>query len=166
MMIRVKTLLLQIIFILMLSFLAGITFNAIRRNSISLFSYNKPDDKAICDATEESCVVELTLQEVEKKYLDGTAIFIDARDEVEYISGHIKGALSLPFNRFDTVFYDVASTIPLAKEIIVYCNGSTCELAKKLGEKLVENGYTKVRVLKEGFPMWKTKGLPIDYSMP
>jgi rhodanese-related sulfurtransferase len=165
-MLNIKNLLLQIIFITILSLSIGIGFNLIRDNGISILTpYEKLEEKAICSAIDPNCIVELSLEETEKKFVENKSVFIDARDISEYNRAHIKGAKNIPYHRFDTVFFEFASTISPTSEIITYCNGLDCELAKKLAEKLLEYGYTNIKVFKDGFPAWEAKKLPIETTL-
>ena len=55
------------------------------------------------------------------------AIFVDARPANQYASGHIPGALNLPYiwREFETAFKRVEKQLPRDKLIIVYCAGGT-----------------------------------------
>jgi len=83
-------------------------------------------------------------------------IILDARPPADYVGGHIAGAVSVPF-------YLTKDYLPqLSKDvwIIAYC---ACPHAESgaAADTLVANGYTKVKVIDEGLPLWKEKGYPM-----
>lgn len=84
-------------------------------------------------------------------------VIIDVRPNEEYISGHIKGSVSIPLselkNRLDE--------IPANREIVAYCRGPYCVLAPEAVEFLKSKGYNAVR-LEEGVMEWKSAGFPVE----
>jgi len=97
-----------------------------------------------------------------KKFYDAdAALFVDAREAVEYAEGHIAGAVSLPF---DEAFKDpkkLATIDPGTKPIIVYCGGGDCEASRNLAYSLIDAGRKKVVIFEDGFPAWKTAGYAV-----
>lgn len=103
----------------------------------------------------------ITLEQAYKLYQSGNATFIDARMELEYNLGHIKGAINIPFKKAD----DYISKIKhLSKEslLICYCDGSGCDLSIDLAKKLYELGYTNVKIFYSGWNDWKEKNYPME----
>ena len=84
---------------------------------------------------------------------------IDARTADEYQEAHIKGAISIPENKFDQSL----SLMPSDKGrlVVFYCNGIKCGKSKKAAQKATAAGYTNLLVYGEGFPVWEEKELPI-----
>jgi len=82
----------------------------------------------------------VSLDELEQMVNNSNVLLIDVRPSVEYESGHITGAVSVPKD----------------KEIIAYCRGPFCVLADEAVKTLNEKGY-KVRRLDDGYPEWKVK---------
>jgi len=97
-----------------------------------------------------------------KKFHDAdAALFVDAREAVEYAEGHIAGAVSLPF---DEAFKDpkkLATIDPGTKPIIVYCGGGDCEASRNLAYSLIDAGRKKVVIFEDGFPAWKAAGYAV-----
>ena len=91
------------------------------------------------------------------------AIFIDARDYVEYIDGHIKNSLNLPFspeNEYNESLLD--SLYNADKTLIVYCSGEDCTLSQDLTNYLYEErNFYSIIYFEEGFPVWKEKDYPV-----
>lgn len=60
----------------------------------------------------------ISLEEAKKEFDAGTAIFVDTRAEVTYKTEHIKGAINIPAEAFQTRYNEV----PKNKKIIAYCS--------------------------------------------
>lgn len=102
----------------------------------------------------------ISLEEAEEAFANGTAFFIDARPTEAYLTGHILGAVSLPWEEFDALFEPVMGPIPFDALIITYCDGETCGLGIALAHALRSHGYLEVRVLINGWSLWKAQDLP------
>ncbi len=97
---------------------------------------------------------------------------IDTRVASEYADGHIKGAISVPYREKsakDTAFDATKDEFNLAKlptdkaaPIVIYCNGPECWKSFKASTVAIRAGFTKVLWYREGFPNWKSKGLPTE----
>ena len=46
------------------------------------------------------------------------------------------------------------------KPLVLYCNGPYCQASRRLGEQLVEAGFTNVRRYQLGIPVWRALGGP------
>jgi rhodanese-related sulfurtransferase len=92
-------------------------------------------------------------------------IFIDARDEEHYQSGHIPGAYH--FDRFHPENYltNVLQVCLTAQEIVFYCNGGECDDSEHAAIMLRDSiGIAKEKLFVYGGGMteWATNGLPIE----
>lgn len=87
---------------------------------------------------------------------DGLLKILDIRSQEEFQVSHIKDALLIDFDSFDKV--DVQK-ISLDTEIIVYC--SVGYRSEKIGEELLELGYTNVKNLYGGIFQWKNDGFEV-----
>lgn len=84
-------------------------------------------------------------------------IIIDARAPGDYVTGHIAGAVSVPF-------YSVADyleQLPTDVWIVTYC-GCPHAASEAAADALLDSGYTQVRVLDEGLDLWVELGYPIE----
>lgn len=90
------------------------------------------------------------------------AVFIDARPLEEYNKGHIRGARSLPWLQAEQLVMDVISTMSNDAPVITYCDGEACKLSKDLALFLENLGFTNVRVLVNGWSVWRDAGLPVE----
>jgi cytochrome c oxidase cbb3-type subunit 3/ubiquinol-cytochrome c reductase cytochrome c subunit len=82
-------------------------------------------------------------------------ILLDARPPSDYVTDHITGAVSVPF-------YGVAeylTQLPKDVWIVTYCACPHAESGKAY-DALKANGYTKIKVLNEGYRVWKQRGYP------
>ena len=102
----------------------------------------------------------INLEQAYKLYEMGI-LFIDARDESEYKTGHIKNSINLPIYEFDK-FKNVLSGISKSQTIICYCGGTDCDLSKQLANKLFLLGYRNNYIFIGGWEQWKTAGYSVE----
>lgn len=73
----------------------------------------------------------------------------------QYFTGElIPGSRRVPL---DTVEHDTKNVSKNA-EIVTYCGGPNCGQSTEAARKLMDLGYTNVRVFKEGLEGWKAAG--------
>jgi len=87
----------------------------------------------------------------------GEVIVLDVRPAVEFESGHIAGALSIPLEELEGHLAE----IPADREIVAYCRGPYCVLAAEAVRVLRSHGRRAAR-LAEGYPEWRASGLPVE----
>lgn len=78
---------------------------------------------------------------------------IDSRPkERKYDKGHIPGAISIPDLQFDKLI----DRLPTDKTspLYFYCEGLACTLSSDSAARAVKLGYTRVKVVPEGYPEW------------
>lgn len=85
----------------------------------------------------------------------GDVIVIDVRPQEEYQAGHLPYARSLPLPELKKRL----SELPRNKEIIAYCRGPFCMMAKDAVALLRRRGYRATR-LEAGVSEWRAAGLP------
>jgi len=88
---------------------------------------------------------------------DGLVSVIDVRPPEEYSAGHIPGAINIPLNELEQRLDELDRN----KEIVAYCRGPHCILAFDAVARLRDRNIT-ARRLQDGFPEWKTAGLPVE----
>jgi rhodanese-related sulfurtransferase len=88
---------------------------------------------------------------------DGNVVVLDVRPEEEYRAGHIPGALSVPVDALEAAL----QALPKDKEIVAYCRGPYCVFSDEAVTLLRSRGY-QARILAEGLPDWRAKGLPVE----
>jgi rhodanese-related sulfurtransferase len=92
----------------------------------------------------------------------GAALFLDARDAGEFEAGHIPGAIRM--TREDALSQpERVKALPVnGRPIVAYCDGGACEASLELAQALIDAGYRKVLVYREGFPVWAASGYPVE----
>ena len=89
-------------------------------------------------------------------------MFIDAREPEDYETGHIRGAVNLPYDYMEDYWDKVLKDVPLNKEIVVYCSGNECESSLFLGREMAYKGYKDVFIFYGGWREWVEAKLPVD----
>ncbi len=89
---------------------------------------------------------------------DGLVTVLDVRPPEEYQSGHVPGAINVPLSELEAHF----SQLDTQQEVVAYCRGPHCVLAFDAVEKLRQNGI-KAHRMEDGFPEWKSAGLPVEH---
>jgi rhodanese-related sulfurtransferase len=90
----------------------------------------------------------------------GDVVILDVRPELEYQSGHIPEARSIPIAELETRLGE----LPRDQEIIAYCRGPYCVFADEAVTFLQKHGY-RARRLVEGLPDWQALDLPVEGVM-
>ena len=112
--------------------------------------------------TVETDLKKISMDELVEKSNDPAVLFIDARPETEFISGHIKNAKSLPYNAFDDWVEDFITTVDPETEIITYCSGPLCSQAVEVAEMLLGMGYENISYFPGGMQAWMENKLPLE----
>jgi rhodanese-related sulfurtransferase len=105
----------------------------------------------------------IQLEEAKTKWNHG-ARFIDARAEEFYTyEGHIRGALSLPYEDFERAYPVVEDELPTKdQEVVCYCSGFGCEESAELAKLLMTRGFKHIFIYEGGWPEWLEAGLPVE----
>ena len=90
----------------------------------------------------------------------GTAIVLDVRPADEFAYGHLPDALNIPLSQLEQRLAE----LPADQEIVAYCRGPWCVLSFEAVALLRRSGY-RARRLEDGFPEWKTAGLPTRHGL-
>jgi rhodanese-related sulfurtransferase len=104
----------------------------------------------------------IPLEQAKELWSNGTAIFLDAREPVDYCAGHIGNAFNLPGLHFETHFGEVAPILTPESQIVVYCDGAECDLSHRVSERLKQMRFTNVWILSNGWTVWRQAGFPIQ----
>ena len=115
---------------------------------------------------------EVSTAQLRQLLADGSATVVDTRSRAEFAAGHIPGARHLPGERGAEarIPEQVAAVERLAggdkgRALVLYCNGPFCESSRRLGERLVEAGFTDVRRYQLGMPVWRALGGPTEIEL-
>jgi rhodanese-related sulfurtransferase len=99
----------------------------------------------------------ISRQELLDRLRCGSATVLDVRPEDEFAGGHLPGALNIPLSQLERRLAE----LPADREVVAYCRGPWCVLSFEAVALLRGRGY-RVRRLEDGFPEWKTAGLPVS----
>jgi rhodanese-related sulfurtransferase len=103
----------------------------------------------------------IRMEELFERIRTDDVVVIDVRPPVEYASGHIIGARSIPIDELEARLGE----IPADVDVVAYCRGPYCVFADEAVEKLRRHGRP-ARRLNLGFPDWKAAGLPVKVEGP
>ncbi|QTA79665.1 Rhodanese-like domain-containing protein [Desulfonema limicola] len=142
-----------------LAFLTALFVNYWHPDSIPVVG-DWSEESRFSDNSGESLVI--SLEQAKLLFEQNQAVFVDARPESQYIEGHIHGALTIPWQDIDNYFNQAVQQLENAGTIITYCDGETCELSHDLALFLKEMGFENVRVLVNGWSIWRMAGLSVQ----
>jgi len=99
--------------------------------------------------------------ELLKRVKTAQAVVIDVRPKVEYLAGHIPGALSIPVEELESRLDELPGDI----EIVAYCRGPYCVFSLDAVEILRSSGFRAVR-FEDAIQDWSSQGLPVALGEP
>jgi len=141
----------------------GLIVNQVRSDSIPLLGNWSPESRITLKFGKN---ILIPFDEAKDKFLTGAAVFIDARTPELYQEGHIQGALNLPLADFDHLADKVVMNFPEETLLVTYCDGEDCALSAELALKLKKIGFENVRVLHDGWNVWRRHQLPSQLGEP
>jgi rhodanese-related sulfurtransferase len=103
----------------------------------------------------------ISLAKAKELFESENALFVDARHEFDFQQGHIRGAVNISLKDFDL---HIAHVNKISKDrlLIVYCDGAECNSSIELSVKLMESGFTNVKIFFGGWQEWISAKLPIE----
>jgi rhodanese-related sulfurtransferase len=152
----------QTLALLMSTAVLGLAANQILSDSMPLVGDWSPEARITMKFGKN---ILIPFEEAKEKFLTGSAVFVDARTPELYQKGHIQGARNLPIGEFDQRADKVFMDFPEDTLFVTYCDGEDCALSGELALKLKEIGYENVRVLHNGWSVWKSHQLPVGGDM-
>lgn len=151
-----------------LGIVIGITFNYARKDGVTIIKKDVEAEKQISSESEQRSSgnpvepVWIDLREALAYFEEGRAQFVDAREEEEYVEGHIQGAVNVPYGWYLEEHPDLSALIPENKVLITYCGGADCESSIELAMVMYERGYNGIKIFFGGWQDWIDNGLPIE----
>jgi rhodanese-related sulfurtransferase/DNA-binding HxlR family transcriptional regulator len=89
-------------------------------------------------------------EELLERAARGDVVLVDVRPGIEFRSGHIEGARSIPIEELD----ERLAELPADREIVAYCRGPFCAYAHEAVRRLRAAGRD-ARRLEDGWPEWQ-----------
>jgi rhodanese-related sulfurtransferase len=112
---------------------------------------------AFAESLEPAEAPSISAAELQARRESGTApIVIDVRTPAEYASGHVPGAVNIPF---DQVAQRIAE-LDAPQGVALYC--MVGPRARKGESALLAAGYESVFHLEGGLAAWQAAGLPVE----
>lgn len=87
----------------------------------------------------------------------GDIVVLDVRPELEYVAGHLPGAIHIPLEELA----ERLSELPSDREIVAYCRGQYCVLAHDAVRLLADHGLRAKRAT-DGVLEWRVVGVPVE----
>jgi rhodanese-related sulfurtransferase len=114
-------------------------------------------------AAAQGDVPRISIQELKKMMDDGKPVtIIDVQPKDVYKSGHIKGAISIPWK--SQIALEEVFRIPAERPVVTYCDCGPGESdSADVASQLLQMGFSDVKVL--GDPSirgWKAAGYPME----
>lgn len=136
----------------------GILFNLIFGTGINPFGSFAGD----IDISKDHRAI-VNFNDVVTAFENGDTVFIDARDEKDYVAGHIPRALNAPYFYMERAYSLIADKI-LRTDTIIFYGSDDKDIAPLRSADYYGNlpGFKNIRILFGGLAKWKAAGLPID----
>ncbi len=125
---------------------------------MAMCSFAQKNVDKLLEAYNNRSVPYLSVEELRMFQTSGSLIILDAREPEEFAVSHIKSAINVGYNHFNSEekqFQNLSKNKP----IVVYC--SVGIRSEKIGEKLKKAGFTNIKNLYGGIFEWKNKGFPV-----
>ena len=108
----------------------------------------------------------VTMERLKELLAGGTVHLIDARLPAEYETGHIEGAINVPYEQLPEYYDKLTSAVPLDAMVVCYCQSVTCEDSENLARELKFMGYKNVLRYTGGWDEWSRADDPQAGSTP
>ena len=151
----------QSLILVLISILFGFGGNFVRNDRISWLAEELDVLESIDTDSNQPELAAVSIDQAKLFYDEGT-LFIDARDEVYYNEGHIKGAIKNSF--LMELIFTIESIQSKETPIVVYCGDPGCGDSEDLAYDLKDSGFTRLYVFKGGWLEWSSKGYPSETS--
>lgn len=101
-----------------------------------------------------------------KLLFDRRALFMDARLPQDYATGHIKGALNIPYEEFHKKSkeekLEVLKGLNKNGIIVCYCIGGDCDMSIDLAYEIAKLGFNSLNIYLGGYKEWENAGYPVE----
>ena len=149
--------------ILLLSLVAGFSYNSFSKAGIPLIAPKIINENSSSSQDEQSATLRrITIEKAYGFFENGRALFLDARPEESYKKGHIKNAMNVPYSLPIKDKLEIMSSVPYNVVLISYCDGAECKASEGLAIELAQLGYTKVLIFFGGWNDWQKSKYPVE----
>ena len=157
---HLNSLFFQVFLYFIFSIFISLSFNFMRKDTVSLLSKELIKVDSVDELSKESSeplIRQINLSIAKKLFFDNT-LFVDARAQEYYDEGHIPN--SICYDNIDTLFLKLEKKIFFDDAFVVYCSDDDCGSSEELALVLQENGYSNIYVFKGGWKQWSDSELP------
>ena len=164
--------------ILIISVILGLAANAISSKGIPLVRDDR--ERFVIDSTKKS--VDLKVRgklnkagfyqpvnipvEAAKQLFDENVKFIDGRTAEEFKTGHIKGAINIPYIEFkdksNEEKLEMLKGFGKDDVIVSYCGSVECEISIDNAYEIAKVGYNDMKIYLGGYKEWNNLGYPVE----
>ncbi|HQU16254.1 MAG: ArsR family transcriptional regulator [Chromatiales bacterium 21-64-14] len=109
--------------------------------------------------TSKDALEPVPAQDLLRRARTGLVTVLDVRPREEFEAGHLPGAINVPLAELE----ERLGQLPRDQDVVAYCRGPYCVLAYDAVQLLRKAGF-RARRLKDGYPEWKSAGLPTESS--
>lgn len=147
--------------IVILSAVIGLTFNALRAESLPLV---QDWDETIARRAEK--ILPNGIPAVESArllliYQKENVRIIDARPKDFFLMEHIPGAVNIPLEQADELLPTFLGKTNASTRIITYCDGPSCPSARQMAEAIKKRGHDETAVFLGGMEEWTAHDNPV-----
>jgi len=141
--------------------IAGLLFNLVNHRAIPYFSPKPYDIYVSCPQEEKAPGIKrITIRELNEMRVAGVVI-VDSRSTLEYLEGHIPGAISLPYDPLACPDPKTVEMIKAGEQVVVVYGGTSPDEGVALAQGLHRQGIPMVAHLEGGFPAWVKAGMTV-----
>lgn len=97
-----------------------------------------------------------------KALFDKETLFVDVRLKTLSDAGRIAGSILLDYKNGGFTKKALMAEAGVDEGVVIYCNGLKCPLSAAAAKKAISWGYKKVYYYREGYPVWKKVGYPVE----
>ena len=129
---QINSLFYQVFLYFILSVFISLSFNFIRKDTVSLISKELIKVESLdqlSKAADESLIRQINLNIAKKLFFDNI-LFVDARAEEYYNEGHIPN--SICYDNIDTLYLKLEEKIFFDDAFVVYCSDHDCGSSEEL----------------------------------
>lgn len=107
---------------------------------------------------EEAQYQALTAEETARLIENISPVILDVRTHAEYAGGHLPNAILIPVQEIQQRFGELSAY--QHENILIYCaTGNRSTVAAKI---LIDNGFTRIYNMREGFHVWAQHGYAVE----
>lgn len=161
----------QALLIIVISGVLGLGINAISPNAIPYIGQYRElsggDGPVVPPEASPGDPPFIALDVAHTYWVNGRAVFVDAREPGEFECGTIPGSVNMPFDYLPEgdlapYFDSVLAGTPKSTPIVTFCSGEECDLSLHLARNMQAKGYTNLHIFFGGAREWENADLEME----